>query len=150
MENRVTRLVLAVFLAPLAIVPILTLLLLLTGSGTAESGSGFGYAVYLFSAIGLTVAYPAIIAIGLPAFFLLLHFDKTSLFAHGATGAILATLVSFPTLRLLFGGWVFSSNATILFYATIFVSCGIAVSVTFRKIAGLPIDTDDTNVHKAT
>lgn len=143
MNRRVKRIVLATIVAPLAVIPVMALVLLVSALMSEGSAPDFGMWVGITSFIALTAAYPAVVIIGLPVYFLLLRVSLTSYVAHVIVGALLSVLVGFPVLRILVGDSMFSTDRQVAAYALIFAACGAAISSTFRGIAGVPDGKDN-------
>ena len=131
LKRRITRIVFAVLVAPLTIVPVALVFLTLSGfSSSSGSPTFFGW-LHLFSLVGLVIAYPATIALGLPAYFLLLHFRKSSYLVFGVVG----------TLAALFIGLIASGlppEPYELVFLAMYAMSGAAVALVFRGIAGTP------------
>lgn len=83
----------------------------------------------LFAAVGLLIAYPVTFVCGLPTYFLLLHYRKSSYWHFGAAGASLAAigaLLFFQPLR----------DAENTAFVVLITASGAAVAIAFRGIAG--------------
>ena len=146
MGSRVTRMVSAVLLSPLAVVPVCAFVMLMEGLVTGESGTGFGSALFLLSYFALVVAYPAIVLVGLPAHFVMSSLGVTSYLSYVLTGATLSVLVGIAVLGILFDDSTVTSSARILRFGLLLTLCGAAVSAVFRKVSGPPTKAADAHV----
>ena len=86
---------------------------------------------------GLLIAYPATLILGLPAYFLLLHFQTKSYLVHAVVGTVAALVI---------GLLLFELPLKLLDQVAAFIIavCGAAVATTLRAIAGIPDAYDVT------
>ncbi|NNF66406.1 MAG: hypothetical protein HKM98_02750 [Gammaproteobacteria bacterium] len=124
------RIVLAVFIAPFAILPLIVVFAMLTDFESIGNAAYWEW-LQMFAAFGLVIAFPSTLVVGLPAYFLMLHFGKASFALFGAAGAVISTagvLLFFEPLR----------DANNAGFVVLIIASGAAVAVAFRGIAGAP------------
>lgn len=86
----------SVFLAPLASVPVVTILGL--GSSDAGIASDLGWGVFFGFLFAVPASFLALVLFGLPAYFLLRRFDCLSLWTVCAIGALVPFALLFEDL----------------------------------------------------
>lgn len=142
MKGRLGRILLAILISPLAILPVIIIFSLLTDFDLIRQPSYFDW-LFLFAAFGLAIALPATVLVGLPSYFLMLRLDQSSYVKFGVVGAFTSIV----------GGWLFvepSLHRTDLEFMALFAASGAVVALAFRRIAGTPSPYDVADTHSNT
>lgn len=131
LKQRVLRIILAVVIAPLTILPIVFGYLAMIEVSTASNPWAFLEWLPLVGLIGIAVSYATTVVFGLPVYFLLLHFRKTSYPVFVAAGALGALLVGLFIFDL-------PVEQIEIVWGSALIASGVVVAIAFRKIAGVP------------
>lgn len=142
MKERVARIVLAVFIAPLAILPVILAFLAITRLSPENGNVSLSDLFILISMTGLLIAYPMTAIFGLPIYFLLLHFKMRSYLIFAIVGALAALILALILYE-------FQLELADQVFAVLISVSGASVAATFRAIAGVPVTNDNSNWHSA-
>ena len=131
MEGRVTRIVLAVAIAPLATLPVVVAIYSMLDIRIGEQPVSLLDLVVLSAIPSLSVAYPMTAVLGVPCYFVLVRFRRSSYFSFALVGALFTLLAGIIVFDLRILPFEFLP-------ATLLAASGAAVAIVFRAIAGVP------------